>query len=132
MAWETRRNGRRYYYRVRRENGRVVRDYFGAGPEAEALARAVEAMQILRRCAKAEREQARQFLETKPENELRFIDSFCDQLARAALEEAGFHQHARGQWRKARTKTTKRTNLTTTDHNEAGTSREDDASSKAK
>jgi hypothetical protein len=28
-AWETRRNGRRYFYTARRVNGRVVKEYMG-------------------------------------------------------------------------------------------------------
>ena len=34
MAWE-----RGYYYRVRRENGRVVREYVGSGQLAELMAK---------------------------------------------------------------------------------------------
>ena len=34
MAWETRPNGKRYFYMGRRVNGRVVKEYYGCGPAA--------------------------------------------------------------------------------------------------
>ncbi len=42
MPWEMRRNGRRYFYRGRRINGRVVKEYYGCGPLAELAAREME------------------------------------------------------------------------------------------
>jgi hypothetical protein len=38
VGWETRARGVRYYTRSRRINGRVVREYIGTGPVAEAIA----------------------------------------------------------------------------------------------
>src|SRR6185369_16859844 len=37
MPWET-RSGHRYYYRVQRKNGRLIKEYFGRGVAAEAAA----------------------------------------------------------------------------------------------
>ncbi len=39
MSWEV-RGGKRCYYRAKRVNGRVVKEYCGTGPEAEAAAKA--------------------------------------------------------------------------------------------
>ena len=38
MAWEV-RDGRRYYYRGTRREGRTVKQYIGRGPAAELAAR---------------------------------------------------------------------------------------------
>ena len=43
MAWETRRNGRRYYYHSYRLNGEVVKEYFGNGVAAQMFAKLDEA-----------------------------------------------------------------------------------------
>ena len=48
MAWEI-RTGRRVYYRSRRVGRRVVRDYFGGGPEAH-LAAGLDASDAAMRC----------------------------------------------------------------------------------
>ena len=98
MAWEE-RGGRLYYYRGRRTpGGRVLKEYVGSGPAAEFLANAdEEARQHERRrreAEKAERERLEAFD--------REIDSACEAielLARAALVEAGYRQHKRGEWR---------------------------------
>jgi hypothetical protein len=100
MAWE-----RGYYYRVRRENGRVVREYMGRGEVAELTAQ-LGALDRQKRC-----EEARLGAETL-RNEKAKLDALdadiealieaTDLLARAALVAAGYHQHNRGEWRKRR------------------------------
>jgi hypothetical protein len=100
MAWE-----RGYYYRVRRENGRVVREYVGRGRIAEMLAE----LDV------AEREKAQGKARLDAENlrtEKAKLDALdagiealietTDVLAHAALVAAGYHQHKRGEWRKRR------------------------------
>ena len=97
MAWEE-RGGRLYYYKSRRVGGRVVKEYVGSGPIAELAAAADErdrrAELDRRESEKAERERLEAFD--------REIDAVCEAIdlaARAALVEAGYRQHNRGEWR---------------------------------
>jgi hypothetical protein len=96
MAWE-----RGYYYRVRKVNGRVVREYVGKGRVAELAARQ-DALE------RQEREAEREELRTV-RAELDALDAPLNRmgqevelLARAALVAAGYRQHKRGEWRKRR------------------------------
>ena len=101
MGWEKRKGRGRYYTRSRRVGGRVVREYLGCGPAA-ALAAQLDAAKRTDRAAQAavwgeERER----LEAADEE----LDALCrmaDSLMRAELTAAGYHQHARGEWRKRR------------------------------
>ena len=96
MSWEER--GRRlYYYRSRRVNGRVVKEYVGAGPYAELQAHIEEAN---RRSERARREAEKAEHERSEELDAK-IDAACEAIglvARAALVAAGYHQHKR-EWR---------------------------------
>lgn len=80
MGWETRGNSR-YYYRKRKVAGRVVSEYVGTGLHA---ARVV-----------AQEAAAR-------EAELDAFYDLTDALVGAALLNAGYHRHHRGEWRKQR------------------------------
>ena len=96
MSWE-RRKGSSYYYKGAREGKRVRKVYLGGGPEAVEAARVDaerRAQEQAERTARAEVEQ---------------LDAQNDQICRAVqrlmaavLYSAGFHQHARGAWRKRR------------------------------
>lgn len=99
MGWEERR-GRKYFYRKRRNGGRVVSEYLGAGPDAEAVA----ALDELQRQA---REEQRELFRREREQQ-RAIDESVDQachlirtLVDAVLLLNGYHTH-KGQWRKKR------------------------------
>jgi hypothetical protein len=97
MGWDK----GRYYTRSRKVNGRVVREYLGAGPIA-ALAAQLDA---------AEREKRRldALALAQEKGELAALDAdlkalaeAADLAARAALLAAGFRRHKRGEWRKRR------------------------------
>ena len=99
MGWETRRGRGRYYTRSRREGGRVVREYVGTGPIAELAAQADALHRQLRAVERAQR-QAVRMLAAPPE--LQRLDRLVMELYRASLLVAGYHQHARGAWRRRR------------------------------
>ena len=99
MAWET-RAGRRYYYRKRRDGGRVVSEYIGSGPGAEAMATLDDYARILER-------QEREAWKAEVAHQ-REIDRALDDagtllrlLTHATLVANGYHSH-KGQWRKKR------------------------------
>ena len=100
MAWETRGSGT-YYYRKRKVNGRVVSEYIGTGFTAcyveaqEAQARREHAAAVATERAEREQMAAREA----------DLDAFCaltDALVAAALLDAGYRRHHRGEWRKQR------------------------------
>jgi hypothetical protein len=97
MAWETRERGGRYYTRSRREDGRVVREYVGAGAVGE-LAALRDAQERRRRKEADERGQAL----LKQAGELAApVSELCeatDVLLRAHLVAAGYARH-KGEWR---------------------------------
>jgi hypothetical protein len=96
MAWE-----RGYYYRVRKVGGKVVREYFGKGVPAELASRMDDLERLRRRFDYLDRrdEKAEQAV---LEAEVKALSEQAEQAARAALREAGYHQHKRGEWRKRR------------------------------
>ena len=101
MAWESRKRGGRYYTRSRRINGRVVREYVGTGPMAEAVA----ALDAARRAERKARDDAWQ----KERDSLQAMDGPLDDLwtdcgfaTRLVLVANGYHRHDRGEWRKRR------------------------------
>lgn len=100
MGFEIRR-GRSYFYRKRRDGGRVVSEYCGSG-EAAVLFGRLDAIEredrdLKRRAERADRE--------RMEALDRGLDAMCREaraLADEALTAAGYRQHDRGQWRKCR------------------------------
>jgi hypothetical protein len=101
MAWERRGNGL-YYYRSKRVNGKVVKEYVGAGPvasmvaDAEATARQVDDMLHSERRAKQEESRERFEAVDAPISD---FNEAAQVLAKAALLAAGYHRHERGEWR---------------------------------
>jgi hypothetical protein len=99
MGWEN-RNGKRFYYRKRRQGRRVISEYIGSGPIAEFMATIVQ---------RERQDQATQLMKKKQDfervlNEDRELDTACDlvrDLTRWILLVSGFHAHKR-QWRRRR------------------------------
>ncbi len=100
MGWETRERGGTYYTRSRRENGRVLREYVGAGLIGELSA---EADRIDRERREVEKLKEKQDLErlvtlAAPVIELSEVAQI---LTRAHLIAGGCHRH-KGEWRHVR------------------------------
>ena len=99
MAWERRQRGkgRRYYYRARKIQGRVVKQYVGIGAEAE---RAAEADAKARAERDAERDRVRSTMTKLAPAEaiMKDMDEAMVLLAHAVLFSEGFHQ-VNYQWR---------------------------------
>ena len=96
MSWE-RRKGSSYYYKGAREGKRVRKVYLGGGPEAVEAAWVDAERRAQEQAERTERAEAEQ-LDAQ-------VDRMCravQRLMTAALYGAGFHQHARGAWRKRR------------------------------
>ena len=98
MAWERRRNGRTYYYRVRRDDDRVVKEYVGAGEKGRRAADADQAAREARREAGRLRKDRGQDVVGDLLDQLQELDSRVDQLVACQLVCAGFRRHHR-QWR---------------------------------
>ena len=100
MAWVV-RGDREYYYRSRREGGRVVRDYYGSGDEAR-LAAAVDAERRRLRDRDREAKRVERAARATAEQLLNELAAGSDLLVAAALLAAGYHRHHMGEWRKRR------------------------------
>jgi acyl-CoA reductase-like NAD-dependent aldehyde dehydrogenase len=106
MAWEKRRN-RRYYYRSYRDpiTGKVRKEYIGAGAAGEEAARH-DAVRRAERAAQRREEQAAEQRYEMARSALLALVQECDTITKAALVEAGYYQHHRGEWRKRHAKKT--------------------------
>jgi hypothetical protein len=100
MGFEV-RSGRKYYTRSFRRNGKVVREYIGGGVKGELAAKA-DAERRAAREAQAEALRAEGQRHAAAVDPLDELARLTDLLMRATLIELGYHQHARGQWRRRR------------------------------
>src|SRR5262245_45336373 len=96
MGWD-----RGYYYRVRKIDGRVAREYIGAGPVATLVAQQDAIERQKREDERADWRAKRAEMDALAAP-LDVLNDLADLLARAALVSAGFHQHKRGEWRRRR------------------------------
>ena len=100
MGWENRKNGR-YYYTKERIGSRVVSRYVGNGETAELISK----FSSLRRDEDWERREVIAAEFEAMEAEDRMTDEIFEMAAdlmKSALMAEGFHQHKRGEWRRAR------------------------------
>jgi hypothetical protein len=99
--WERRERGGLYYYRSRRVNGRVEKEYIGTGPLAELAAEA-DALEHRQREEEAKAWQAERERLEALEGLTEELCEAAELLTRATLLAAGYRQHHRGEWRKQR------------------------------
>jgi len=99
MTWERRnlRETRPYYYRARRVDGKVLKEYFGRGEKAAAAA-AADAKALAERKLHRDRIKQLERVIIPLEKRLRELDEAVILLAHAVLLSAGFHQ-VNYQWR---------------------------------
>jgi hypothetical protein len=100
MAWERRRN-RTYYYRARKIDGRVVKEYVGAGPLAEVAAARDALAREGRRDAREQRDRERRTL-LAVDAPAETYSMTLETLIRAGLLLAGYHRLHGGEWRQRR------------------------------
>ena len=105
MGWETRRGRGSYYYHSKRVDGRVVKEYCGRGELAALVARLDDLNRDERKTARLQ-EQAEEAMMREMEASIAPLDLAADLAMRTAMQEAGYHRHSRGSWRKKRGKHT--------------------------
>ncbi len=102
MGWETRRGREHYCYtRSRRVDGRVARDYLGTGLLAD-LAAAQDEQERRSRAARVRLWRREQERLDALGAQLDRTYALTETLAAGTLLVAGYHRHARGEWRKRR------------------------------
>ena len=99
MGWEN-RNGRRYYYRKRREGGRVVSEYVGNGLAGE-IAEIFDAEDRCENEYKRHQLREQKASEQAIDSQTGEVEKYTWTITRACLLLAGYHTH-KGQWRKLR------------------------------
>ena len=98
MAWEQRGNNR-YYYRSRKIEGRVVKEYVGGGLAGMLAQREDDSRRRKRKSARAAFQADRDNF-TAAATVHDELSRVADALMTAALVAAGYHRHDRGHWRK--------------------------------
>src|SRR5438309_126486 len=97
MGWDR----GRYYTRSKKVNGRVVREYIGAGRVGQ-LAAELDSLERERRYLDGLILRQEKDEQAALEAELKSLEALTDLVAYAALRAAGYHLHNRGEWRKRR------------------------------
>jgi hypothetical protein len=95
------RNGRPYLYRSVRRDGRVTSEYVACGAAALLLAQGDRLIHDMKTIALPEDPEERQQRD-ELERALDTLAADARARAHAALIEAGYHQHKRGEWRRRR------------------------------
>ncbi len=89
-----------YYYRSRRQDGRVVTDYLGSDDAGRAAAE-LDALDQLRRRLEHLEDRERKEFEASLDQCVDVVDHLIRAVSDAVLLSEGYHTH-RGQWRRTR------------------------------
>jgi hypothetical protein len=90
----------RYWYKSRREGGRVISEYIGTGDMGRLIAE-LENQQVQQRVQERAQRQALAAQEHEVDRTLDTITGQLHSLIEAALTVSGYHKHS-GTWRRAR------------------------------
>lgn len=94
-----------YYYRSVRVGGKVRSEYVGGGPFAELIARADALFRKQEAFERGRRLDERRERRQERREQLADLDAWCravERVADLAMRAAGYHKHARGNWREVR------------------------------
>ena len=94
MAWE-RRGNQKFYYRSRKVNGRVVREYIGRGERAKRAAQEDAQKKAVREHDRIERREWESM-----DKDIAQLHQLTKLLTHSHLVNAGFYRHHRGEWRR--------------------------------
>ena len=101
MSWESRNGHGHYYTRSTRQEGRIVREYFGAG-QVGAYWAAVDQLARAERAARAAASRAELAGLAELDQLVAAYAQTVELAAREVLLAAGYRRHQRGEWRKTR------------------------------
>jgi hypothetical protein len=101
MTWEQRNGRGKYWTTTHRENGRIVREYFGTG-ELGRLASEVDDMARQTRLLEREERAAERDRIATIEDPVVAFGRVVDLAVTCELLVSGYHRHDRGPWRRRR------------------------------
>lgn len=99
MAWEHRAGCGPYYYKPTWRDGRPHREYYGSGLVGQ-LAAELDDVERAERSARLKARRAEAARLEEADRPIRPHQSALGLVLEAGMAAAGFHRHARGQWRK--------------------------------
>jgi predicted NAD-dependent protein-ADP-ribosyltransferase YbiA (DUF1768 family) len=94
MAYE-RRGSKSYYYRAKKKNGYVIKEYLGRGERAKRAAK-----EDAQKKATRDRDRTERQAWEAMASQIAQLHQLTKLLTHSHLVNAGFYRHHRGEWRK--------------------------------
>lgn len=101
MPWEKRNRCGPYYFRARRVKGRIVKTYCGAGLRGQIAEMEDREAREDRQARSEKRRRSLAYLDGLS-SRVEAFSALTDTLLQAILQESGYRQHKRGEWRRRR------------------------------